>query len=91
MSTEPLRSSGNVVRQAAPRSNRLTSVNGISIGTPMLTLPCVKLRHDLDLRRERTSRLGFRRHDPGFRLDPDRQIDRRRIDARLRRKAAQRA
>ena len=88
-SPEP--SSGKVLPANCVSRRRLTSVNGISIGTAILTLPSVRLRHQIELRRERTVGLGLVWHDAGFRLHADQQRHRFAVDLRLRGDGAPRA
>ena len=86
-STEPEPSSGNVRPANCASRILLISVNGRSIGTPMLTPPGGR-RDDRDLVGKRAVGLGLFGGDAGLGLDADGHRDRRRIDARLHRDRA---
>ena len=62
----------------------------MSIGTAISSVTLVGLRHQIELLRERTIRLGLIGHDPRFRLHADQQRHRIAVDLRLRRDGAPR-
>src|SRR3974390_274629 len=83
-STGPLPSSGKCRPFSCGSSNLLSSVNGMSIGTPTASTPSCLGGPRSSRRGEGAIRLGLVRHDAGFRLHADGQRDIAGVDLRLR-------
>ena len=81
-SIEPEPSSGNVLPANCASTSLLISVKGMSMGTPIVTLPGVGGTMVMVAGNGRR-RLGLDRRDAGLRLDAEGQRQRGGVDARL--------